>query len=69
MLAMTKPKKQSTRRSFLKKSAVATGTFSLFAISGTKASAKIIGANDRINIAVAGIKGRGGSHISEFTGM
>lgn len=34
-----------------------------------KPSAKILGANDRIHVAVAGIKGRGGNHISEFAAM
>lgn len=57
------------RRGFLKTSAVATSTFSLFTIAGTKSSAKVIGANDRINIGVAGINGRGGAHINEFAGM
>ena len=48
-----------SRRSFLAQSSV----FATFAISGTKSSAKIIGANDRIRVAVCGIKGRGNSHM------
>lgn len=48
-----------TRRKFLTHSSV----FTTFAISGTKSSGKIIGANERINVAVCGIKGRGSSHI------
>ena len=48
-----------SRRKFISKSAI----FCSFAISGTKSSGKIIGANDRINVAVCGIKGRGTSHI------
>jgi predicted dehydrogenase len=48
-----------TRRKFLAQSTV----FATFAISGTKSSGKIIGANERINVAVCGIKGRGASHI------
>ena len=47
------------RRTFLAQSSV----FATFAISGTKSSGKIIGANDRINVAVCGIKGRGTSHM------
>ncbi|MBT7650767.1 MAG: Gfo/Idh/MocA family oxidoreductase, partial [Opitutae bacterium] len=47
------------RRKFIAKSAA----FATFAISGTKSSGKIIGANDRVNVAVCGIKGRGTSHI------
>ena len=38
-------------------------------ISGTKGRAKIIGANDRVRIAVAGLNGRGGSHIGGFMGQ
>ena len=48
-----------TRRKFLAQSTV----FGTFAISGTKSSGKIIGANERVNVAVCGIKGRGASHI------
>jgi predicted dehydrogenase len=48
-----------TRRKFLAQSSV----FASFAISGTKSSGKIIGANERVNVAVCGIKGRGASHI------
>ena len=53
----------TTRRSFIRKSALSSSAFGLFAISGTKSSGKIIGSNDRINVAVCGIKGRGASHI------
>jgi predicted dehydrogenase len=48
-----------TRRKFLAQSSV----FASFAISGTKSSGKIIGANERVKVAVCGIKGRGASHI------
>lgn len=51
------------RRKFIQ-SATATGaTLPLFTIAGTKASGKVLGANDTIRIAVAGINGRGNSHI------
>ena len=58
----------SSRRRFLKKSsaAVAAGGFlggSNLLITGTKASGAIDGANDRVRIAVAGLNGRGQSHI------
>ena len=59
---------QTTRRSFLKHAALS-GVATTFAISGTQASGKILGANDRIRIGVAGIGGRGGAHISEFAKM
>ena len=56
------------RREFLKTtSAIAAG--STFLISGTKASGNILGANDRIRIAVAGLNGRGGAHISGWKGQ
>ena len=55
-----------SRRSFLKKSTALTGAVSLFAISGAKASGNIIGANDRIRVAVSGVGDRGTYHISEF---
>ena len=47
------------RRKFLAQSTL----FTTFAISGTKSSGQIIGANERINVAVCGIKGRGTSHM------
>ena len=56
-----------TRRSFLKGSlSIAAGPL---LIAGTKASGDFRGANETIRIAVAGINGRGGSHIGEFSGM
>ncbi|MFO1450726.1 MAG: Gfo/Idh/MocA family oxidoreductase [Opitutaceae bacterium] len=51
-----------TRRTFLKHSALAAGSFAL--ISGTGASARVLGANDRLRIAVAGLHGRGKAHIA-----
>ena len=59
---------RTTRRDFLKtSSAIVAG--STFLISGTKASGKIIGANDRLRIAVAGLNGRGGAHIRGWKGQ
>ncbi|MCX8240054.1 MAG: Gfo/Idh/MocA family oxidoreductase [Akkermansiaceae bacterium] len=54
---------QTTRRKFFQTAAGASAA-SLFTISGTRASGKVIGANNRLRIAVAGVNGRGGSHIS-----
>ena len=51
-----------TRRNFLQTSSAAAGASLL--ITGTRASGKILGANDRIRIAVAGLNGRGRSHIN-----
>lgn len=53
-----------SRRQILKAGAAASATFPLFTISGTKASGQVIGANDSVRVAVAGINGRGGSHIA-----
>lgn len=36
---------------------------------GTKASGTVNGANERFRVAVAGVKGRGGSHIGGFGGL
>ena len=51
---------KTTRRKFLKDTLVAG---SAFAICGTKSYARAVGANNRLRIAVAGVNGRGGSHI------
>lgn len=55
-----------TRRKFLKTSAAASTALGLFTIAGTKASGRVIGANDVIRVGVAGIRGRGKSHIQAF---
>ncbi len=53
-----------TRRNFLKNSTLAAGaTFTLASAN------RVLGANDRINVAVTGIHGRGGHHIREFQNM
>jgi predicted dehydrogenase len=54
-----------TRRSFLK-GAAAAAAFPLVTVAGTKSSGRVIGANDTIRIAVAGIHGRGQDHIKEL---
>ena len=62
------PSVRFSRRQFLRSSSLAVAGATV-ALSGTKGHARVIGANDRINIAVAGINGRGGSHIGEYLGM
>ena len=57
-----------TRREFLGQS-LAGAAFAGFAIGGTKSSGRIIGANDTIRLGVAGLNGRGGSHVDEFGKM
>jgi predicted dehydrogenase len=58
----------SNRRNFLKQAA-AGAAFATCAISATKASGRILGANDRVRVAIAGIHGRGQSHMWGFAGM
>ena len=60
---------RSTRRDFLKRAAAGGFAAAAFTIAGTKASGKVLGANDAIRIAVAGINGRGQAHIQAFGGM
>jgi predicted dehydrogenase len=72
---------RSSRRDFLKQAAasgagvaLATNAFDAFAAGGkkkkgAKATGKIIGANERIRIAVVGINGRGSEHIHQFASM
>jgi predicted dehydrogenase len=49
--------------------AAAAAVGSTFLITGTRASGNIQGANDRLRIAVAGVNGRGQSHISGWLGQ
>ena len=57
------------RRDFLKRT-IAGGAFATFAISGTKASGRVLGANDRVRVAVAGIHGQGKwRHLRGFAPM
>jgi predicted dehydrogenase len=61
---------RQTRRTFLKKTAAATAGIGVgLTIAGTKASGRVLGANDTIRVGVAGINGRGKDHIGTFAGM
>ena len=42
------------------------GLASAFAVSGTKASGQVLGANNRVRVGVVGIRGRGFEHIKAF---
>ncbi len=55
-----------TRRDFLKRTGASAAVLSTFP---TIIPQNVQGANDQINVAVVGIRGRGGSHISQFAGM
>ncbi len=58
-----------TRRRFVQQAAAASAVYSTFTIAGTKASGRVLGANDTIRIGVAGINGRGRSHMEGFAGQ
>ncbi len=53
---------KNTRRNFIKKSAL--GAAGLAISTSAKSYSNIIGSNNRINLGVTGINGRGGAHIS-----
>ena len=57
------------RRDFLKRAAAGGFAAATFTIAGTKASGRILGANDRIRIAVVGINGRGRDHMAAYGDM
>jgi predicted dehydrogenase len=54
------------RRSFLKQTLAAAATIP---IAGTKSSGQVVGANNVIRVAIAGLNGRGGAHVNAFAGM
>src|SRR5437763_1269798 len=56
---------RQNRRDFLKTLAAA----ATVTIAGTKSSGRVLGANEAIRIGVAGLNGRGGSHVGAFSGM
>src|SRR5580704_3763043 len=62
-------KSHLSRRQFMNRSLAAAGVGAGFAISGTKSSGRVIGANDTVRVAIAGLNGRGGSHVGEFVKM
>src|SRR5438552_3427319 len=55
-----------TRRNFVKGSIAAMATIT---IAGTKSSGQVVGANEAIRVAVAGLNGRGASHVGAYAGM
>ena len=60
----------SERRSFLKKSIFGTAGITIGAMSfSAKSYASIMGANERLRLAVCGVNGRGKSHIGGFTAL
>ncbi len=55
---------QLSRRRFLQSTSAAAGTLPL--LCGSRASARVLGANDRVRIAIAGVNGRGAGHIQGY---
>lgn len=58
---------RSNRRNFLKYAGG--GVAAAYALTGFRTSGKILGANDRIRIAVAGVNGRGQAHLKAYARM
>src|SRR5262245_13013502 len=54
---------RQTRRSFLKRTLAAAATIT---VAGTKSTGRVLGANEAIRVAIAGLNGRGGAHVSGF---
>jgi predicted dehydrogenase len=61
-------KSHLSRRQFMNRS-LAVGVGAGFAIGGTKSSGRVLGANDTVRLAVAGLNGRGGEHVGQFIRM
>jgi predicted dehydrogenase len=60
----------SNRREFIKKSALTTAGIAVGSVSlSAKSYRNVQGANDRINVAVIGIRGQGGTHINSFCSL
>src|SRR4030042_3982100 len=58
------------RRDFIKKSALGTAGITLGSMGfSSKSYASIVGANERINMAVIGCGGRGGSHVNSWCNL
>ena len=58
------------RRTFIKKTAIGTAGVSMgLTAFSAKSYGRILGANDRINIGVIGLRGRGQQHLESFSGM
>lgn len=61
--------KEISRREFVKRGSVGLAAGTVLMSTSAKSYANIIGSNDAINMAVIGIRGRGGSHIRSFSEM
>ncbi len=61
--------KEISRREFVKRGSVGLAAGTVLMSTSAKSYAKILGSNDAINMAVIGIRGRGGNHIRDFSKM
>ena len=60
----------TNRREFIRKSVLGTAGISIGASAfSAKSYNSIMGSNDRITVAVIGIRGQGGSHIKSWCGL
>ncbi len=59
--------KPSNRRQFLRHSLAAASVTAL--VSGTSAAPRVLGANDKLRVAIAGLNGRGQSHLAGYLGL
>ena len=57
---------RQSRRQFIQRTLAAAATVT---VAGTKSSGQVVGANEAIRVAVAGLNGRGSAHISAYVGM
>lgn len=60
----------TNRREFIKKSILGTAGIAIGGMGfSSRSYASIVGSNDRINLAVIGIRGRGGTHINSWCSL
>jgi predicted dehydrogenase len=59
--------RRQTRRQFVKQSIAVAGA--TVALGGTKATNRVLGANERVNVGVCGIHSRGTAHYGAYTGL
>jgi len=57
---------RQNRRQFIHKTLAAAATVT---IAGTKSSGQVVGANEVIRVAIAGLNGRGSAHLGAYAGM
>jgi len=62
-------KKEISRREFVKRGSIGLAAGAVVLSTSAKSYSRIIGSNDTINIAVVGIRGRGGNHIENYAKM